>query len=601
MNQKYLFPFIVFLIILVTLPILSASSKLPDDSGLRVVSLLGIYPLGLDITDNSQLKFHNLQPSNLALVDTNDKSASPIRIMTSSGIKSVKKTGKVDYVSLYKENLLFFSDFEVDSTASLCEFNPITDLGPYKLVGIGEGFERNGQVFGYSGDAVSFDGINDHINFGDVHTFSGKSRFTVAFWANPLTVNGLQTVISQYGSQDENKRSFSIQLSNGLPLAYFSENGNDGSDGTFSSNGNPIPTSSWTHIILTLDLNAKVGNIFVNGISQTIKLAERGNGIPNKIYDASSSFLIGAQEDNGVKNPFNGAIDDLIILDRFLDEEAATLFYNRAKVNRNPVEDVPTEIPNTVFDSFLDNSLKILFMFDDPCPPSEGYTVKNLLNSRYPLSLQCGNNCPKLDSNYGFHKGSINFDGNQVVKLSAPLTPGINGIGYSVSMWVRYNSLQDYGTLYRTRYGSNSNNNVYMGLHGIHKGVHIADATTMKFLIGSGISNRKTILDSKVVPNPQHWSNYIFVYDAPNGYAGSTMRMYIDGEKLAEAPLTQPGGMWNFHGIISAPYTLGSGYGSLDGSIDLIMAWDRPLNEIETKILYSYNYDTLTRWLETLS
>jgi hypothetical protein len=167
---------------------------------------------------------------------------------------------------------------------------------------LGEGGKRN---------ALSFDGTDDYVQ---ISRASGLFDFTneiktLSLWIRPNVNNINQTLLGK--GVDANTGWELIVLSSGL-VAY-TNNGGAFSD---CQSTTVVPTTSWTHVALTVDGTTE--RLYING-------RQEDTGTTNNITNTTTDLFIGQRETNGLR--FNGLIDDVRIWNRALSAAEITLLF----------------------------------------------------------------------------------------------------------------------------------------------------------------------------------------------------------------------------------------------------------------------------------
>lgn len=156
---------------------------------------------------------------------------------------------------------------------------------------------------GYSGTAVSFDGVNDVVTT-TASLLNNRSAFTVAGWYKSSYTTG---TVSLFGQNDV----VELGLSGGKVSVWTAGGG--------SASSSTLPTANqWHHVTCVGDGNGV--RLYVDGV-----LA--GSGGPAANYGSSADPVrIGAGVWSSSGNPFTGQIDDVRIYSRALSAaEAAAL------------------------------------------------------------------------------------------------------------------------------------------------------------------------------------------------------------------------------------------------------------------------------------
>jgi hypothetical protein len=174
--------------------------------------------------------------------------------------------------------------------------------------------------FGNPNSAMSFDGVDDYIDFGDIANYQfGTSSFTVALW--------------MYGSMDQvgqgvpvGKRGFVSGQdyaymfgwkSNGELMTYYRDDNGAAAGWPLST----VSAETWTHIAMvferTLDPQYDSVYVYVNGVKAASQNISTMTGF--NATGTSAGQLMAGRSSNGGQH-FNGKIDELYIFRRALTE-----------------------------------------------------------------------------------------------------------------------------------------------------------------------------------------------------------------------------------------------------------------------------------------
>ena len=189
-----------------------------------------------------------------------------------------------------------------------------------------------------AGNALSFDGTNDYVNFGNAFTldnvFSGAGKkFTISSWVYSNSANLNKVILGKIAdsncSADEREIVLEIWPTGVLAFGYYM---NDLTvyQHRYSGTTSPFPQNEWTHVVVVYDGTINTNNgldrvkIFLNGIQQTIVLIAQQGGFPGDIISAPSPFVVGCLV-KSTNTPcgsffFNGKIDEVRIWNRALTQ-----------------------------------------------------------------------------------------------------------------------------------------------------------------------------------------------------------------------------------------------------------------------------------------
>jgi hypothetical protein len=172
------------------------------------------------------------------------------------------------------------------------------------------------------GGSISFDGVNDYVNYGDVMNKDGSTPFSVGVTFNADTL-GLVGLISKYKWNSWNGFIVCI-ISNKI---YFLI-GNGSNNAILVRGSTTITTGVYYNIVVTYDgsTNASGVNIYVNGVleSMVTSVDNFTGGLSN-----TDNLTVGAFSDP--TGYFNGNIYSSQIYNRALTESEIQQNYNTTK------------------------------------------------------------------------------------------------------------------------------------------------------------------------------------------------------------------------------------------------------------------------------
>ena len=162
---------------------------------------------------------------------------------------------------------------------------------------------------------LDFDGVDDHVNFGDNYGFT-DGPFTFEAWIKPKSKDGSRTILSKKDISNPSG-GFELKLTNGVPSIE-----GIGVSGLASNN---VDTDRWYHIALSFD--GLTATLYVDGIL----LGSKGNA--SNPGNTSAPFLLGAIYDSGApnnpKNFFHGWMEEVRLWSKSLNKDQIRLLMNQ--------------------------------------------------------------------------------------------------------------------------------------------------------------------------------------------------------------------------------------------------------------------------------
>jgi len=152
---------------------------------------------------------------------------------------------------------------------------------------------------------LTFDGIDDYVNLGDIIELNGVSKFTIEAMVYCTTAGQYKTIFSKRYSD-----TYKIQLY-GTNLTFAVGNGNLMS----ASMATAFPLNTWIHVAAVYNAsgstNAERMKIYINGVSATLTYS---GTVPSTTFVSSTPALLGSEATTPSSNIcFNGKLNDFRI------------------------------------------------------------------------------------------------------------------------------------------------------------------------------------------------------------------------------------------------------------------------------------------------
>jgi RNA polymerase sigma-70 factor (ECF subfamily) len=174
----------------------------------------------------------------------------------------------------------------------------------------------NKSIAGRFGQAVTFDGENDHISLGQPASLLFTGAMTVSCWAKFNDLNGNYRLVSKQGDGDAN-RSWDLCVENFDPdifAFHLSPDGVHAHDVVVRDETADGPVIGvWTHIAAVYVPSTAV-RLYRNGVM----IVEKTTGIPPAQHTANGSDIYIGADARMYWDQINGAIDEVRIYNRSL-------------------------------------------------------------------------------------------------------------------------------------------------------------------------------------------------------------------------------------------------------------------------------------------
>jgi major membrane immunogen (membrane-anchored lipoprotein) len=209
--------------------------------------------------------------------------------------------GMIDEVKIYEKALSEQKIFDEYATVFCAELDEKGGSTVHDLHGITGSISGAGWVTGLSGSALSFDGIDDNVDFGNPSALDLNGSRTISAWIKPDTKSPYKCIVSK------SIWKASLFLSYGQLRAIV---GGTVTDADSISN-ETVTNGEWQHVAMTFDVNGdKKIHLYING--QEVNSYSRQYTLEGSVAStAIYNFSIGS--DHGTGYWFDGAIDKVKI------------------------------------------------------------------------------------------------------------------------------------------------------------------------------------------------------------------------------------------------------------------------------------------------
>ena len=184
-----------------------------------------------------------------------------------------------------------------------------------------------GDAAGGTGDAYSFDGVNDYMQVSGDLGIDCDADFTISAWIYLTSIANYRAIVSNYHTTGANGLMFRVNLNWGGH-----NNSLDLLEG-YSSN-NVLSTDTWLHVVAVYtEADSKV-QFYVNGVDSGSALTGY-NIVDPLLSDSRNKFAIGADYLIGGARYFPGTIDEVRFYKYALTSTEVGNLYRNDDINDN--------------------------------------------------------------------------------------------------------------------------------------------------------------------------------------------------------------------------------------------------------------------------
>jgi hypothetical protein len=246
----------------------------------------------------------------------------------------------------------------------------------------------------------------------DSRRLSRGGELTIMMWIKPEGIDGRMKLLSKRSYQSQFSY-YLLGIDQGRPFAGLGDG--ESFDATPKTKG--LSTNEWHHVCATLDRDGYL-KIFLEGkLSESVKTYQSG-------YNTGDSNLSIGSDFQGAEGYFQGMIDEVILLNRAIEEKEILKEVKRAKIitlRKISPEDIAKNP-----DRFLSSAW--------PLNEGRGKEVKNVVKPSYPGKLS-----PGLESRWqeGFLQNSLSFNGKNDFIQIPPFAAIELTRSFSLLCWIR--------------------------------------------------------------------------------------------------------------------------------------------------------------------
>src|SRR5262249_16916114 len=179
---------------------------------------------------------------------------------------------------------------------------------------------------GRVGNALLFDGINDHVTVPDSNSLDLSSSFTLSAWVNPAsTFTDFRSILVKNYSYYL-YASVTGYCGDGNPLGGFS-----GATTQTVCEPSPLPINTWTHLAVTY--NGSALTFYQDGVAVTTST------VSGSLSPTTGTLQIGGSQ---FGEYFQGLIDEVRIYNRALNDTEIQAIYQQAAASQTATPVIPS-------------------------------------------------------------------------------------------------------------------------------------------------------------------------------------------------------------------------------------------------------------------
>jgi len=203
----------------------------------------------------------------------------------------------------------------------------VTDNSINSTDGITSNMDNSNWGAGHLNNALTFDGVNESVGFGNILNFDLYNTFSLECWYKGTYAGEFGSLICKQDLVAAPRTGYSMALSNsgtGITFLLINTVVATGNRIQIITTGNNLNNNAWHHIICTYDGSSSASgcHVWIDGVDVPF----------TTIYDnLTSSILTTNQLEFGMRNNTNylsGTLDECVVYGIALTPEQVTFRYN---------------------------------------------------------------------------------------------------------------------------------------------------------------------------------------------------------------------------------------------------------------------------------
>ena len=185
---------------------------------------------------------------------------------------------------------------------------------------------------GKVGQAIRFDGNNDHVRIPNQPNLRFTNSVTFEGWIYPTNVSWYREILSKWDAVwGYNQKSFDCSLYPGGQFYILVSPGGTDTGSAYVLSSNAVPVNTWTHVAGTYD--GTTLKVYLNGV------LDKEGAYSNGIFPGTNSLGIGAAtggaSPGSMLTPFPGMIDEPTLYARALSDSEIQAIYNAGAAGKH--------------------------------------------------------------------------------------------------------------------------------------------------------------------------------------------------------------------------------------------------------------------------
>lgn len=183
------------------------------------------------------------------------------------------------------------------------------------------GSTSTAKVIGKIGQALRFDGVNDHVVTVMGNSIKGLSQASISAWFKADALTGATQILYEEAINASTNSRFSLRIHTTNRIRFFGRAPDAAGGTTWVDSTTDLVPGEWYHVVGIFNADSDIQTIVLNGVAQTASVSEDA-------FDATDPNQIPRIGSRPGSEPFRGIIDEVRLYNRALSVEEAKRLYN---------------------------------------------------------------------------------------------------------------------------------------------------------------------------------------------------------------------------------------------------------------------------------